>query len=683
MIPSQLKDGTWRFLLVKPQDKKAFEKNWETTANYGFDDPKLLEHLGKGGNYGVLPGTDHIIVETDTPELEALIEKSLPPTFTQRSPGHQTKQFFYKGAAKQTYPLFDKSRAKDKQNIGHVKWGGSYVVGPGSTHPNKGKYEVIDDLPVTRITEEEILGIITPFLAHRASVFERTEASRHGVREEFSLLDILSIGQFKQAGDRLQGSHPVHGSSTGMNFSVDTKKNVWHCFRCCSGGGPWQLLAVIEGIIDCGDSVPGGLRGERFRQTLEKARERGLIKQVPGAWTPPVPSAYESEEFLFNALVSFLKRYIFLKDERVYTVLAAWSLATWLRDNWRVTPPVYVLGPINSGKTVVLECLEQITQWAIRAGSMSTAVMFRLDELHHPTFLLDESHVYDRDEMAEVQSIINERYRYGGKVWRMVGEGKSMTPTAFNVYGFTAFASHRPPWDALSSRSLLIQMQKNRRRVERTLTAEFEETGKKLQAWLAHYQETHKKPSRTLIIDLKADEQLEQLQDYRSREIGFPLLAVAPSSACDGILEYLKELEKEHQAEEQTSQPADYVVAIGKCEPEKGIISYHAISFQLKILWNTEKDPHSLTIRKVCRTLGFKFGRTNTLRGIIHDSKLLEELMERYVPPSPLETVTGVTTVTLNTKGSDSSDSSDGSPKVGSPPSGYGPLYPSYPPEGE
>jgi len=98
MIPSQLKDGTWRFLLVKPQDKKAFEKNWETTANYGFDDPKLLEHLGKGGNYGVLPGTDHIIVETDTPELEALIEKSLPPTFTQRSPWASNETVLLQGS---------------------------------------------------------------------------------------------------------------------------------------------------------------------------------------------------------------------------------------------------------------------------------------------------------------------------------------------------------------------------------------------------------------------------------------------------------------------------------------------------------------------------------------------------------------------------------------------------------
>ena len=125
VIPAQLRD--WRFVLVKAGTKKAFEANWQTTANYSWNDLKLVRHLKAGGNYGVLPGEDHVVIETDIPELQELLENSFPPTFTQRSPGHGTKHFFYNGHSK-IVPLFDKPTGKDKKNIGHVKCGGSFVV---------------------------------------------------------------------------------------------------------------------------------------------------------------------------------------------------------------------------------------------------------------------------------------------------------------------------------------------------------------------------------------------------------------------------------------------------------------------------------------------------------------------------------------------------------------------------
>jgi len=175
-IPVEFQD--WRFVLCLPNQKKAFEKNWETTANYSYVDPRLKEHLAKGGNYGILAGDGHVIIETDTPTLEKLVEENFPKTLTQRSPGHNSKHFFYNGKVSKTIPLFDKSLGKDRKNIGHVKTGASYVMGPGCVHPNGGKYEFADHIPIAPApTEEQLKAVLGKFMAKRAARCNNTATS--------------------------------------------------------------------------------------------------------------------------------------------------------------------------------------------------------------------------------------------------------------------------------------------------------------------------------------------------------------------------------------------------------------------------------------------------------------------------------------------------------------------------
>lgn len=80
--------------------------------------------------------------------------------------------------------------------------------------------------------------------------------------------------------ENIQGSHPVHGSSRdeekkGFNFSIlpstakGKKKNCFHCFRCDSGGGVLEWIAVQASIIECEDAKKGCLIGKE--DALEKA----------------------------------------------------------------------------------------------------------------------------------------------------------------------------------------------------------------------------------------------------------------------------------------------------------------------------------------------------------------------------------------------------------------------------
>jgi len=278
-IPNQLRD--FRFCLIRRGEKSPFEKEWSSTANYAFDDPILRRHLEAGGNYGVLADDEHVIVESDSPKVNAAVEKYLPPTFTVSTPGHEDGRHYYFICHKfgKSLPLIEDN--DPERNLGHITARGRQVVGPGSIHPNGKPYVVLRDLPIATVTAEQIREALVDFIKHdepEEDVHEKEQIKKAGLDFQINILDVVPVANLKKQGDELFGPHPVHGSETGRNFWVHPSKNVWKCFRCDSGGGPLTWLAVQEGIISCDEARPGRLKGEKFKKVLKIAEEKGLIK---------------------------------------------------------------------------------------------------------------------------------------------------------------------------------------------------------------------------------------------------------------------------------------------------------------------------------------------------------------------------------------------------------------------
>lgn len=84
-----------------------------------------------------------------------------------------------------------------------------------------------------------------------------------------------------KSGRQLQGSNPVHGSSGGMNFTLDGDE--WYCHRgaCQTGGRGLQLLAIGEFDPtggDCSCSDLDELTNEQFLELCLKCRDEwGLV----------------------------------------------------------------------------------------------------------------------------------------------------------------------------------------------------------------------------------------------------------------------------------------------------------------------------------------------------------------------------------------------------------------------
>lgn len=325
--------------------KKPFEDAWQETANYQHDDPKLLAHRG---NYGVCGGYGDLhIVDCDDQarwqELEIL--PLIPTTLTIESrPGHRQfyvicKEHFQSGG------LFDPEKTELNEagkpeyiHIGDLKAGskdgicGGQAVGPGCRHPSGSIYTVVVDAPIAEVSREHLQSIISRFKTSKKvnTNYQRLEENATKAKQlkyaEKDPLDSLRVqdimppmGNVSRSGDELRGDHPVHGSTNGGNYVINTSKNLWHCKRCESGGGAALAIAVKHGIISCSDASAGMLRGDLFKAVMKVAREQGYISRGASNKEEQKPTGPTLEEILEKIKADARA----LKDPAILAVIAA------------------------------------------------------------------------------------------------------------------------------------------------------------------------------------------------------------------------------------------------------------------------------------------------------------------------------------------------------------------------
>lgn len=295
-----------RFCLVARLDNRPFEDEWNKPQNLmSADNVRLQDWLRRGGNYGIVGGDGLIVFDADAEEGREIQEARLPATFTVATPGRGFHAYYY---CQDMTDARIRLRDKDGEHIGDIQGKGRMCTGPGSRRAD-GNYEIIADVPIAQVTVADLrkaLGDLAVPEKELQDTFEN--ATKHANKGlDFSVLRLFTDEakrKFHRQGAELYGAHPVHGSETGRNFWIDVEKNCWHCFRHGVGGGPLQLLAVLEGIIRCEEAGKAALKGDSFKRVVSRAVELGLIdaakvKAVKGVGPVYLPTPFlVTDEFI-------------------------------------------------------------------------------------------------------------------------------------------------------------------------------------------------------------------------------------------------------------------------------------------------------------------------------------------------------------------------------------------------
>lgn len=281
-----------------PAEGVSFRWDEVDGKNYGINDPTLIGFLAMGHNYGVCCGFADLAVP-DIEDIDRIAELGItipsewPTVKTGRLSGLGRHYYIKCPELKGKLILYDPelkdNEDKEPLHLGEIQSHGCQVVGPGSIHPSGNRYEVINDGQIPTVTKAELLEIFKPLIIKDTTIedvvkeeFERKRRSGGGSSSSIGdNIPIDSVAYPKKVKDHqgaeIVGSHPVHGSDSGKNFSINTYKNTWHCFRCHSGGDPLVWLAVEAGLLLCKDAKPGCCDDkEMFKKVLHIAKDKGF-----------------------------------------------------------------------------------------------------------------------------------------------------------------------------------------------------------------------------------------------------------------------------------------------------------------------------------------------------------------------------------------------------------------------
>ena len=179
----------------KPLGKTPFETGWQNKG-YSFDDTKLLQHIEKGLNYGIIGGYGNLrIADADTEEFSKAIRKLIGNTFTDLTGSGLTH----------TYILSDyNTNHVFAGSVGELRANNYQAVCPGCKHPNGNYYKILDDSPIKFIPKDELLEILKPFLREENNAATTTETtkvmadkSRSG-REWMEVCRLIQLGYTKE-----------------------------------------------------------------------------------------------------------------------------------------------------------------------------------------------------------------------------------------------------------------------------------------------------------------------------------------------------------------------------------------------------------------------------------------------------------------------------------------------------
>ena len=221
MIPKNLQNEKLRFCRVKKGTKKPFEKDW-TNKLYTY--LEILKYL-PNENYGVLCGHgDLAVIDSDNVHFQLAVENMLPETYRVETGSGGTHNYFFVPGLKQKIIL--ELDDEQRTHLGEIQSFGTQVVAPGSIHPNGKPYKEKNQVPIRTISYGELMIAIKPFMK---KIIERIEENAEYENKEVAAIDDLSVADIwgtaglKANGSEYFGPHPIHGSTGGMNFRIDTK----------------------------------------------------------------------------------------------------------------------------------------------------------------------------------------------------------------------------------------------------------------------------------------------------------------------------------------------------------------------------------------------------------------------------------------------------------------------------
>jgi Protein of unknown function (DUF3631) len=156
------------------------------------------------------------------------------------------------------------------------------------------------------------------------------------------------------------------------------------------------------------------------RRRLERHSDKESSGLADGMIVAPIRPAALPAENIVDSIIAFLRRFVFLKDEELYLLVAVWIIATYMYPTFDYAGYLFAYSPEHQSGI-----------------SPTPAILFRTAD--GKTQLLDEIDTWMNHD--ELRSFLNAGFQKGAKVSRMdKGPKSGLKAQEFQVYGPKALA---------------------------------------------------------------------------------------------------------------------------------------------------------------------------------------------------------------------------------------------------
>jgi len=243
-IPPQLFDEAINFVLLKEKEKIPFQQGWQN-KKIKYNSPEFIEHIKKGGNYGVMGGgkKNLVIIDFDNKEVQEKVIEKLPKTFSVKT-GSGLLHLYYFSDESKSFKIFD----KEMNTLADIQGEGKQVVGAGSVHPNGNLYEVIDSSDINFLNYSEIKALLKPFDEKEGKKKEikpyekKSDDIIEEVKSQISMENVLEECGVDTS--KNPTNCPFHSSKGGKCLGFDNE--TWHCFHCEESGNIFTMIQKVK-----------------------------------------------------------------------------------------------------------------------------------------------------------------------------------------------------------------------------------------------------------------------------------------------------------------------------------------------------------------------------------------------------------------------------------------------------
>lgn len=372
--------------------------------------------------------------------------------------------------------------------------------------------------------------------------------------------------------------------------------------------------------------------GQTYYPPEMDANIRKILRCLPRAAESIRHYKADSDLAIYNDLLAYHAEVSELPDERLYELVAAWVIHTYLMENFSYSPYIWLYAIPEKGKTRTGKGAINVACRGMHIESLRDAHLIRFASDWKATLFIDVMDLWAKSEKAGSEDFLLQRHEKGAMVARVLypERGPFKDTVWYDIFGPTFIATNEGIHPALESRAILITM----READRTFDEISPDTARNLKERLVGFRARHLG---------KPLEEVEKPAKGRLGDILKPLLQVirlvAPEREED-FIELISDLDTARRAQKSESTEAKLVAVVSRLENavEAGFLKNQKILDEYNEGVNERYKISDRSLGWKLAALGFIKDKFRGERGIKYDTNLIGKLMVSFGLSDPLPT---------------------------------------------